>query len=173
MTNNRKLLMVLILSGIVSVVSCVSTTSSSKPKTEKVTSNKLGHVLPGYFFSIDAEYEPKLNNLITGYTAITVAVANKGLIPIEFRLDKDRWQVKDRNKKWHRAIIDIQYEVPQQWAQLHPETRRMIIYPVTVPPGYTQTFQLFFPGNNLDLAGFLVLKHFNDGESETFTFTRY
>lgn len=166
------------LSVIVSVVVGLSlvqcaTTSPKKPKTEMVTENKLGHVLPGYFFSVDAQYDPNIQGLIPGYTAITVAVVNKSLQALEFRPDEDRWKIQDRQKKWHRAVNEIQYEAPEAWESLHPEARRLISYPVVVPPGYTQTFQLFFPGDNLDLAGFYEIQHYNAGKKKTFTFTRY
>ena len=156
------------------LVQCATTSTSPKePKREMVTENQLGHVLPGYFFSIDAAYDPSIEGIIPGYTAITVAVVNKSLKPLEFRPDTDRWKIKDRKKKWHRAVNEIQYEAPEAWESLHPEARRLISYPVLVPPGYTQTFQLFFPGDDIDFAGFYEIQHYNAGLNKTFTFTRY
>lgn len=169
----RTLLIVTLLLASTSLNQCATTETSKKTKPDMETENKLGHVLPGYFFSIDAQYDPSVQAILPGYTTITVAVVNKSLRPIEFRPDEDRWKIQDRKKKWHRAVNEIQYEEPDLWESLHPEARRLMAYPVVVPPGYTQTFQLFFPGDNIELGGFYEIQHYNAAFKKTFTFTRY
>jgi len=171
----RSLKLLILLTSIVVLVSaCVSSGSSNPPKKPKLaTKNQLGYVLPGYLFSIDASYDPKIQGMIPGYTAVTVAVVNKGFEQITFRPDTDRWVIKDRLGKQHKATNDIQYKAPAAWDSLHTETRRLIAYPTVVPPGYTQTFQLFFPKEDVDFAGFLYIKHYNATAKKTFTFTRY
>lgn len=136
------------------------------------TQGQLGYVLPKYNFSIDAEYSTEVALVIPGYTAITVAIANKSLKAIKLRPDKDRWRIKDRKGKAYNAINEIQYEAPQAWNSLHPEARRMMEYPMMVPPGYTQTFEVFFPGE-LDLSGFREIQYYNEASGKTFTFSRY
>jgi len=168
----RKLL-ILLISIVVLVTACVSSGSKPPKKRKLSTKNQLGYVLPGYLFSIDAAYDPKIQGMIPGYTAMTVAVVNKGFEQITFRPDTDRWIIKDRDGKQHKAINDIQYAAPAAWDGLHPETRRLIAYPTVVPPGYTQTFQLFFPKEDVDFAGFIYIKHYNATAKKTFTFSRY
>jgi hypothetical protein len=132
----------------------------------------LGYILPRYNFSIDAEFNPRTAHIIPGYTALTVAIVNKGFRAVRLRPDKDHWKFKDRKGRWHTGITDIQYEAPERWHRLHPRARKLILYPDAVPQGYTQTFQIFVPGE-VNLAGFHTLKHYNATLKKTFTFTRY
>ncbi len=150
---------------------CVISGAKSGSKKDVLT-NRLGYVLPKYNFSIDAAYDPRTAGIIEGYTALTVAVVNKGFGAVTMRPDKDSWKIKDRGGSWHRGILDIQYEAPEQWHRLHPKAKQLMIYPTAIPPGYTQTFQLFFPGQ-VDLAGFDRIRYHSGDKKKTFTFTRY
>ncbi len=155
------------------VAGCVTVGSSGRAKKGKdVRENRLGYVLPKYNFSIDANYDPRAASLIQGYTGITVAVTNKGLRGLLMRPDKDHWKVKDREGKWHRAILDIQYEAPEAWERLPIKARGLVLYPDGVPAGHTQTFQIFIPGT-INLAGFDRIKYYSADMKKAFTFTRY
>lgn len=156
------------------IVSACATSGERKKKStvKKETTQQLGYVLAGYNVSVDGQFDPKVSDIIEGYTAFTIAIANKSFKPLSLRPDKDLWQIKDRDGKWYRAINDIQFEAADRWEQLHPDAQRLLAYPVVVPAGYTQTFEVFLKGQ-VDLRGFLAIKHYNAGEDVTWTFTRY
>lgn len=170
--SNRPLCLVLFVACSLLFSAC-TTSGDPKPKKSKdVLTNQLGYVLPKFHFSIDGYYDARTANMMPGYTALTVAVANKGFQNIAMRPDKDVWRVKERGGKWHKAILDIQYQEPEYWQRLSPRAQQLILYPTEVPPGYTQTFQLFVPGK-VNLAGFDAIKYRSGNAKKTFTFTRY
>ncbi len=151
---------------------CVSTGPNPNKKKKTPTTNRLGYVMPRYNFSLDAEFNPRTARILPGYTGLTVAAANKDFRPLRFRPDKDKWRVRARGGKWHRALVEMQYEAPESWARLHPKVQQIVSYPDTVPPGYTQTFKVFIPGEH-DLTGFLAIEFYSGVLQKKFTFTRY
>ena len=157
---------------IVLSVALLGCTGGGTRRRSAPTTERLGYVLNKHLISIDAEFNPETGYIIPGYTALTVALANKSMRPFRLRPDKDRWQVRDRKGRWHKGINEIQYEAQEAWDRLHPEARRLMEYPVMVPPGYTQTFEIFFKGD-LNLAGFRAIRHRNTISGKTYTFTRY
>lgn len=150
----------------------VSCGGSGRRGRSAPTTERFGYVLGKYNISIDGEYNPDTGHVISGYTAVTVAIANKSFKALRLRPDKDRWRIKDRRGKWHRGINEIQYEAADAWQNLHPDAQRLMAYPLMVPPGYTQTFEIFVPGEH-DLSGFRAIQHHNAILGKTFTFTRY
>ena len=162
-----------VLCTLTFLTQCASTNNGNSTKKPKApTENRLGYVMPKYNFSIDGDYNTQTAHLIPGYTAVTVAIANKGFNPILLQPDKDRWRIKDRKGKWHKAVNEIQYEAPELWEKLQDETQKMIAYPAMVPPGYTQTFSLFFPGE-VNLAGFKAIEFYSASWEKKLTFKRY
>ncbi len=167
-----KSLVVTLLGFTLLFSACAGSVPADRKRTKRSTTNQLGYVLPGYNFSIDADYNPRTAGFFSGYTSLTVAIVNKGFHAIRMRPDKDRWKVKDRQGRWHRGILEIQYEEPLIWSRLDPRAQKIMLYPEMVPPGYTQTFQIFIPGT-VNLAGFDRIKYYNATAKKTFTFTRY
>jgi hypothetical protein len=155
------------------ITACMTTDGEPRSKKRKDIRNaRLGYVLPVYNFAVDAEYSEVASKMIKDFSALTVAIANKSMQAVQMRPDKDRWRVKDRSGKWRSATNDIQYSHRDAWLALNEKTQRLVSYPLIVPVGYTQTFELFFDGSP-DLAGFLEIEYYNAYQKKSFRFTRY
>jgi len=83
------------------LASCFS--RDSKPKNSSSASLDV----PQKGVTIEASYDPRLNNLIPGYKIITIALTNNGVDILKLDPLRDRWEIVDAYGKNRRAINSI------------------------------------------------------------------
>jgi len=106
---------------------------------------RAGHFIEGYGFSLDARYDPRLDEVATPYKLLTVAIRNTSLQVIRMDARKDRWVLVSAKGKKIAAINSLRIRDRKRWRRLPEETRELMEYPEFVPISYTATFNLFFP----------------------------
>lgn len=104
-----------------------------------------GEFIPGYGFSIDAAYDPRLDGLVEGYKLVTVVIRNTSLHVIQTDPKRDRWRIVDREGRARRAVNSLKLKNRELWRTLPEGLRKLIDYPENVPISYTVTFDLLFP----------------------------
>jgi hypothetical protein len=103
--------------------------------------------------TIDAKYDPRLDNLIPGYKILTVGLTNNGVDILRLNPLKDRWEIVDAYGRNRRAVNSLRIREPAIFSRLPDHVQQLIEYPVGVSVGYSETIDLFFPVNQ-DLHAF-------------------
>ncbi len=139
---------------------------AGKRKPE-VAEAQAGRFIPRYGFSIDAQYDSKLDKLLPAYKTLSVGIRNTSLQLIRMEARRDRWIVVDRSGKKIRAINSLRHKDRKSWNRLSPRRRDLIEYPEVVPIGYTVTFNLFFP-KKVALEDFRQIWYKNSASGQEF-----
>lgn len=139
---------------------------AGRPRPETVE-GRAGRFLPRHGFSIDARYDPKLDDLVPRYKPLAVAIRNTSLRVIFMDARKDRWFLVDGGGKKIRAVNSLRLRDPKVWGSLPEGVRRLVDYPEVVPISYTATFNLFFPAK-ASLKGFREVHYWNAFWNENF-----
>lgn len=116
---------------------------------------------------MDANYDPRLDNLIPGYKMVTVAVTNNSTDVLRLNPLKDRWVVVDAYGRKQKAINSIRIKDPKTFGQLPAQVRELIDYPVGIAVGYSETVDLFFP-LRMDLNSFRTVSYYSSDRKKTF-----
>ncbi len=104
--------------------------------------------------SIDASYDPRLDDLVPGYKVINVAVMNQGFNIFYLDPEKDRWSIKLSGKsKSITAIHDLRRKDPVAWSKMPERARGLVAYPLVLPIGARQVIDIFVP-DTVDVARF-------------------
>lgn len=109
---------------------------------------------------LDANYDPRLDDLIPGYKILTVAVTNQSVDVMRLNPLKDKWEVVDAMGKKRRAINSLRIKNPHVFSQLPSKVQQLIDYPVGISVGYSETVDLFFP-DHVDLNAFRTISYYN------------
>ncbi len=124
---------------IVALTGCFTAKDAKNPKTNQhMEAGKNG-------ITIDATYDPRLDNLIPGYKIVTVALTNNGFDVLKLNPIKDRWEIVDAAGKNRRAINSIRVHSPSLFGSLPQKVQMLVDYPVGINVGYSETIDLFFP----------------------------
>lgn len=150
---------------LVLVAACV--TAGPKRKGPKLIIGQSGVMIPEYGVTFSAEYSPSLDVLAPGYKVITVALTNNSINQIRLDPSKDKWTVKTYAGQKLPAIHHLAKKDPQAWNRLSEHARKMMEYPLSVPTGYTQTFDLFVKTHR-DLNNFQSMTYHNEGSGLNF-----
>lgn len=110
--------------------------------------------------TIDARYDPRLDNLVPGYKIMTVGVTNSGFDILRLNPLKDQWDVIDAWGRKQRAIHSLRIKEPHVFVRLPERLQQMVEYPVGISVGYSETVDLFFP-NSVDLKAFRSVSFYN------------
>ncbi len=117
--------------------------------------------------TLDAKYNPQLDNLIPGYKIITVGVTNNGIELLKLNPLRDRWEIIDAYGRPQKGINSIRIKDPAVWSRLPDKVKELIEYPIGITVGYTETVDLFFP-NNIDLSAFRSISFYSAERKETY-----
>ncbi len=104
-----------------------------------------GRTIQSYGLSVDADYEPRLDELIAGYKLLPVSLRNVSLRVIPMDAEKDRWVIIGEKGQKYRAINSLRIKDPLLWRVLPEQIRDSIDYPEVLPINYSVTFDLLFP----------------------------
>jgi hypothetical protein len=108
--------------------------------------------------SIDASYDPRLDDFLPGYKVINVALMNQGFNIIYLDPEKDQWKIKLSGKsKAITAIHDLRRQNPEAWHNISEGARDLVAYPLVLPIGARQVIDLFVPAS-VDVQAFNELE---------------
>lgn len=145
---------------ILSLTGCATVRVGKKKPTKQVT-GQTGRNIPQYSLSIDANYDPRLDNLIPGYKLLPVVIRNSSLQAIPMNLRADRWVIIGEKGQKYAAMNSLRLKDPVYWRRVPDQVRTMIDYPEIIPIGYSVTFDLLFP-ENVNLEYFEGIRYYND-----------
>ena len=119
---------------------------SAHAKKKQVLRVPGGTSVPKLGMAIDASYDPRFDNFVPGYKILQVAIVNNSFNMIPMDPKKDKWSVVTlEGKKVYPAIVDLRLDNPRAWNALPEKTRNIIAYPLILPIGARQVFDLFVP----------------------------
>jgi hypothetical protein len=116
---------------------------------------------------LDANYDPRLNNLIPGYKILTVALTNNSTDVLRLNPLKDRWDMVDATGKKHRAINSLRIKDPQTFGKLPGKVQELVDYPVGIAVGYAETVDLFFP-TSVSLDSFRTVSYYSEDRKQEY-----
>jgi hypothetical protein len=116
---------------------------------------------------LDANYDPRLNNLIPGYKILTVAVTNNSTDVLRLNPLKDRWDMVDATGKKHRAINSLRIKDPHTFSRLPGRVQELVDYPVGIAVGYAETVDLFFPAA-INIDAFRTVSYYSDDRQQEY-----
>lgn len=117
--------------------------------------------------TIDATYDPRLDNLIPGYKILTVAVTNNSIDVLRLNPLKDRWEIVDAVGQKKKAITSLRIRDPKVFDGLPDKVQQLVDYPVGIAVGYAETIDLFFPVHQ-ELDAFRSISFYSEDRQETF-----
>lgn len=104
--------------------------------------------------SIDASYDPRLDDFVSGYKVINVALVNQGFNILYLSPEKDRWRIKLAGKlKPVKAIHDLRRADPEAWHRIPEQARGLVSYPLVLAIGGRQVIDIFVP-DTIDVTQF-------------------
>lgn len=107
---------------------------------------------------IDASYDPRLDTLVEGYKVINVVLSNQSFSIIYLDPQRDVWSVKLAGKsKAIKAIHNLRNQDPKSWSKLPEGAKKLVGYPLVLPVGAQDVFDLFVPAS-ADLESFNELQ---------------
>ncbi len=145
------------------LTSCFSARESGSAKGE--SSKRMEFFKEG--LTLDANYDPRLDNLIPGYKILTVAVTNQGTDVLRLNPLKDRWELTDAYGKTRKAITSLRIKDPGLFTRLPSKVQTLIDYPVGISVGYSETIDLFFH-QDVDLRSFRSVSFYNADRKQTY-----
>lgn len=116
---------------------------------------------------IDAKYDPRLDNLVPGYKILTVGLTNNGYDILRLNPLSDKWEIVDASGKTRKAITSLRIKDPGRFGQLPSRMQQLLEYPVGISVGFSETIDLFFPGN-VSLDSFRSIAFYSGERKQTF-----
>ncbi len=162
---NKRLLgfSVLVCLGL---VACVPS-RSARPKKGAKIEGYAGRMIPSHSLSIDANYDPRLDTVITGYKLLPVLIKNMSLGNVVMDWKKDRWVIVSEKGHKYEALNTLKVKDHVLWRQLPPKLRSLIDYPEIIPINYSVTFDLMLPKTAV-LDYFREIRYFNAASRQEF-----
>ncbi len=145
---------------------CFIPRSSGVKKNTKVE-GEAGRTLPSHAISIDASYDPRLDNLIAGYKLVSVFIKNMSLRNIPMDDKQDRWVIVGERGARYNAVNSLRHKDPPLWREIPERMQNLIDYPEIVPINYSVTFDLLLP-KNAKLDYFKEIRFYNAGWKQEF-----
>ncbi|MCP5468435.1 MAG: hypothetical protein H7A32_04115 [Deltaproteobacteria bacterium] len=138
----------------------------SAEKQDKGTTNR-EMKLHKHGITIDARYDPRLDNLIPGYKIMTIGLTNSGYDVLRLNTLKDHWEIVDAWGRKQKAIHSLRVKDPHTFVRLPDKLQQMVEYPVGVSVGYSETIDLFFP-KDTDLKAFRAVSFYSAERKMTY-----
>ena len=136
-------------------------------KYAKKIVGQTGRNLPHYGVSVDANYDPRLDDLISPYKLLTIVMRNTSLRAVPMDVKKDRWVVVGEKGKKYPVINSLRVKDPVAWRQLPDRLRTLMDYPEVIPINYSVTFDLILPARSR-LEYFSEIRYYNAAWRQAF-----
>lgn len=159
----------ILLSGVlvVSIAGCMPFRSNPNKQKRQRIEGQAGRILPAVSMNIDANYDPRLDDVIAGYKLLTVVVKNMSLRNVVMDAKKDRWVIVGEKGHRYRAVNTLRYSDPVQWRELPEKMQTLIDYPEIIPINYGVTFDLLLP-KKAKLDYFKEIRYYNAAWGQDF-----
>ncbi|MDO8461305.1 MAG: hypothetical protein Q7S98_00430 [Deltaproteobacteria bacterium] len=148
------------------LASCVPV-PTRKTKGPTTIVGQTGMMISPYGMTLGAEYASELDHLVEGYKIITISLTNNSMDQIHLDPSKDKWVIETNSGKRLKATNSFGLKNHKGWSELPLKTRELMEYPLFVPIGYSQTFDLFIKGK-ADLKRFRSISYTNVESGLTF-----
>lgn len=113
-----------------------------------------GTVMPSAGIIIDGSYDTRLDTLVPGYKVVSVILVNQSFNIVGLDPEGDKWYVKLSGRASAiPAINSLRQQDPKAWAQLPEGAKDIVGYPLVLPIGAREVFDLFIP-DKYDLENF-------------------
>lgn len=126
------------------VIGCVTSPRPDRRSPTRVE-GEAGRLIPDFSITIDAHYDPRLDELIPGYKLLPVSLRNMSLRSLPMDAKRDRWVVVSEKGRRYHALNSLRLKNPRMWRSLPDDLRTLIDYPEMVPINYSVTFDLLLP----------------------------
>lgn len=165
MIRNKTVLLLVVFA--VAFSACVPFKGKAKPKKNEKIQAVAGRIIPTYSISIDANYDPRLDNLIAGYKLLPVIIRNMSLRNVIMDAKTDKWVVIGEKGQKYPAVNSLRLKDRVLWREMPENMRSLIDYPEIVPVNYSSTFDLFLP-ENAKLDWFREIRYYNAALQQEF-----
>jgi hypothetical protein len=153
----KKFFILILIASV--AVGCVRAKPRQAKRPSKVE-GQAGRTITPHSISIDANYDPRLDNLIPGYKLLPVIIRNVSLRPIPMDPRRDRWVIVGEKGQRYRATNSVRIKDPVLWRTIPDKMRTMIDYPEIIPINYSVTFDLLLPLRT-ELEYFRQIRYYN------------
>ena len=142
---------------------------NATPTRKRITKieGQAGRMIAGAGLTIDADYEPKLNNVVAGYKLLPVVVKNMSLRNVPMVDKMDRWVIVGEHGQRYRALNSLRRKNPRMWREIPEKMQNMIDYPEIIPINYSVTFDLLMPAK-AKLEYFKEIHYYNAAWGQEF-----
>lgn len=135
----------ILLTSIFAAVIFVAFTQELHAKKQTIRSNG-GTLISSAGIIIDGSYDTRLDFLAPGYKVVSVILINQSFNIIGLDPEKDKWYVKLAGRaNAIPAINNLRQQDPKAWAQLPEGAKDIVGYPLVLPIGAREVFDLFIP----------------------------
>ena len=134
--------------------------ATPKKKRQTKVEGLAGRVIPGLGLTIDANYDPRLDNVVAGYKLLPVEVKNASLRNIPMIHKLDRWVIVGEKGQRYLALNSLRHKDPRLWREIPERMQNLIDYPEVVPINYSVTFDLLLPAR-ANLEYFKEIRYYN------------
>jgi hypothetical protein len=146
---------VILACAVVILAACLSVDAAAK---KNVFRGPGGATLSPLGISIDGSYDARLDALLPGYKVVNVVLENRSFDIIYLDPERDKWWVKVSDKKAPVvAIYNLRKQDTDAWSKLPDKAKNLIGYPLVLPVGAKEVFDLFVP-TATDLSQFTELR---------------
>jgi hypothetical protein len=105
-----------------------------------------GVPIEGMNITMDASYDPRLDNLVPGYKVISAVIINESFNIILLSPSNDKWHVRLKGSRRKVGVVhDLRSADPKVWSRLPDGLKRKLGYPLFIPIGAKQVIDLFVP----------------------------
>lgn len=142
-----------IFASAFAVIVLVAFASELHAKRQAIRVNG-GTAITSAGIAIDGSYDARLDSLVPGYKVVSVILANQSFNIIYLDPEKDKWFVKLAGRASAiPAVNNLRQQDPKAWAQLPDGAKDIIGYPLALPIGAREVFDIFVPAK-YDLENF-------------------
>lgn len=117
--------------------------SSSKKSSKGPISSEIGLNIPEWGISIDAIFNPELDDLIPGYHILNIVLTNRRAERIDLNASLDKWMITDHKGRKHTASNHVANFDKKLWEQLPPKLQKLLDYPPSVNAGKSVKIDVF------------------------------
>lgn len=162
----KRIFLFLPVIALMAFSACLPMRTAKAKKPAKVES-MAGRVIPSFSLSIDANYDPRLDELITGYKLLPMIIKNMSLRNVIMDAKKDKWIIIGEKGQRYEAINSLRYKDHVMWREIPEKMRALIDYPEIVPINYSVTFDLMIP-KKANLEYFREIRYYNAAWQQEF-----
>jgi len=157
---SRKTLPIVIVLTVLSMGCFPGRNVPTAKKRQTKIEGQAGRMITGMSVTVDADYDPRLDNLIAGFKLLPVVLKNMSLrnIPMDDKLD--RWVIVGEKGQKYKAVNSLRHHDARLWREVPEKMQNLIDYPEVVPINYSVTFDLLIPAK-ANLEYFKEIHYFN------------